>query len=509
MPAVSSLSAFGRRDAEADTGPVNTEWILCITSIDVSSLPVARHITGDTIVKSLASSVENMDFRVRGEPETAYYRDLAWAKSRAAAAKALQAKRNERDLLVFRGDPSWKYRKNLKTVDAAIAKLEEDMARIDARAPVVERKPVFRFTDGNKNGLYPKAPGEGDEYRFCADQKADAFLAGDLSEYHGRLFLSVRMYTLYTRSFSYEDFVLFSSEDLSGAVDEISVRLAAAVSETLPSAILVAATPSDAMVSIDGTFAGRGDMEKYTHSPGAADITVRADNYTPISFTLDINEGELAEIYIDLTSLGSSVLEASVPGNPGSNVFLGSLYIGETPLTLQLPKNQYSYISVETPSGETGSVVYRDNDLVRGSAQFVRAGNSAGAAAFSTKVPVSPGEKRVDRARRGFYGAYGVFWVVLPLAILTAGISGTYINTNNYVQGRPPIDDPMSDVEREFRNRRFNEATMARKIQIGATAAWTTTLGITFFQIFRYLYVSGGDSTPLVRAEPSSSEPGP
>ena len=497
LPAVSSLFAFGRRDATADTGPVNTEWTLCVTALDVSALPVARHITGETVVKRLGSSLASVDFRVRGEEEASYYRNVAWAKSRADAAKALQAKRNERDQLVYRGDPSWRYRKNSKTVDDAIAKLEEDMARVDTQAPVVEGKPVFRVTDGNKNGVYPRPPAEGGEYRFCVDQKADAFLTGDLSEYHGRIFLHIRMYTLYTRSFSYEDFILFSSEDLNSATDEISMRLVSAVSETLPSAILVSATPGEAMVSIDGAFAGRGDMEMYTHSPGAAEITVQADNYLPFSFHLDLDEGELAELYIDLTPLGSAAFEAGVPGNPGSKVFVGSLFVGETPLTLQLPKYQYSYISVETPSGETGSVVYRDNDLVRGSAQFVRSDfTGGGSAAFNTKVPVSPEEKRVDRARRGFYGAYGAFWVILPIALLTVGITGNYINANNQ-----SIADGTYDGDYNMQKKIHDSATMARTVQIGATVSWTAALGVTFFQIFRYLYVSGGDSTPIVKVQ--------
>ena len=487
LSAASSLFAFGRKDAAVDSEPVNAGWTLCVTAIDVSALPVARHIAGDTIVKSLASSLRSVDFRVRGEEEAAYYRDVAWAKARAEAARSLQAKRNERDLLIYRGDSGWKYRKNLLAVDDAITKLEDNMAEIDGRAPVVEGKPKFRLTEGNGNGIFPGAPRAGGEYRFCTEQKVDAFVTGRLSEYHDRLFLSIRVYTLFTRSYSYEDFVLFSSEDLSGAMDEISVRLSAAVSGTLPSAILIAATPKDAMVSIDDSFVGRGNMEMYAHSPGEAEITIRSDNYVPASFTLELREGELAELYIDLTPLGSLALDASVPGNPGSRVFLGSLFVGETPLTLQLPKNQYSYISVEAPSGETGAIVYRDNDLIRGRAQFIRAdpaGDDPGTAAFSTRVPVSPEEKRVDRARRGFYGAYGAFWVILPAALITGGIAKTH-SVEFY-------------TEADFRASKWG------RIRTASNIAWGTSLGFSFFQIFRFLYISRADSTPIVKVQNAS-----
>jgi len=502
------LFAFGGKEAAQPNEPVNTAWTLCITAFDNSSLSLARQITGDTVVRNLAGKLSDLEFRFRDDEETAYYRNYAWAKSRATAAKALEAKRSERDLLIYKGDPSWKYRKNLKAADDAIAQLQADLAGIDALAPAVEPKPAFSLCDDNKNGTYPLPPKQGSEYRFCTDQKVDAFLTGSLSEYHGRILLNIRMYTLYTHSYSYEDFVLFSSEDLNSAMDEISGRLAAAVSDTLPSAVVVHAKPDDAMVMVDGDFKARGETETLTHSPGSADIAVRADNYVPFSYSLDLNPGELAELYIDLTPLGYSAFSAVVPGSPASKVFIGSLYMGETPLALKLPRNISTYISVETPDGKVGSAVFRDDSLVRGDAQFVRADNTGGGvntaensgpeAVFSTKVPISPEEKRVDKARRGFYGAYGAFWFVLPASLLTAGIAGTYIFANNIA---PP------DLDLGLRKTIYDRAVTGQNVQVAAYSVMGVALGITFIQIFRYLYVSGGDATPIVKAPAARSEP--
>ena len=471
------LFASGRREAPDETVPVNTEYVFCITAPDVSALPLSRQIAGDTVVRSLARSLSSLDFRFRGEEESSYYRDYAWAKVRADASKALAAKRNERDLLVYRGDPSWRYRKNLKAVDNAIAKLEEELVKIDSTAPSPELKPLFKLTDGNRNGTYPAPPKPGNEYRFCVEQKADAFLTSSLSEYHGRIYLNIRMYTLHTRSFSFEDSVLFSSDDLNDAMVEISGRLASAVSETFQSVILVHANPPEAMVLIDGSFAGLGETEKRTHLPGVVEVAVRADNYVPVAFPLELNPGELAEVRIDLTPLGVSVFNAAVPGRAGSKVFLGGLYVGETPLTLELPRNQFSYISVETPEGEIGSAVYRDNNLVKGNAQFVWQDDRSREVVFGTKKPVSPEEKRVDRARRGFYGAYGAFWIILPVSLLVSGVAVTNINA-----GR--------DTE------------LSNAVYVGANITWGLSLGVTLIQIIRYCYIAGADATPIVKAAP-------
>jgi len=461
---------------------VNSEWVLCITAPDVSRLPLARQITGDTVSRNLVRALQGLNFRLRGEEELAYYQDYAWTNARAAAAKALSTKRAERDLLVYRGDRPWKYRKNLKTIDAAILKLEEDLAAIEAVPPVVERMPVFRLVDANKNGTFPKPPEEGDENRFCASQKADAFITSSLLEYHGRIYLDIRVYTLYTRSYSFEDSVLFSSDDLIGALDDISGRLAQVLSATAQAGIIVRASPEEAMVIIDGAFAGKGELLPFP--PGTVGVDVHYDNHVPVSFPVELKAGELAELFINLTPMGSAAFEANVPGRPGSRVFLGGLYMGETPLSLELPRQEYVYISVETQDGEVGSIVYRDNNIAKGGAQFSWM-DGRSRADFSTKLPVTAEEKRVDRARRGFYVAYGAFWVILPVSLLTAGFVS------------PQIEYPGDKY--------YN-------VYLGSHVLWGTALAVTVSQIIRYLFVSGGDATPIVKVpkkEPEEPETEP
>jgi len=495
------LYAFGKKQIESETEPVNTEYVFCITSLDTSALPPARQAIGDTVVKILANSFNNLDFRFRGEAEAAFYREQDWARSRAAAARLLQTRRNERDLLLYRGDPAWKYRKSLKAVNEQIQKLEEELASIDASTPNVEKKPEIRLTDGNINGIYPMAPDPGGEYLFCIGQNSDAFLTGSLSEYHQRLYLELSIYTLHTGSYSYVDSVLFSSDDFSEAMDEVAIRLAVAVSDILPAGILVQVTPQDAIASIDGSFAASG--EYITHSPGDVEIAVRADNYVPLVFPLTLNPGELAELFINLTPLGYSSFEVAVPDYPGSLVYRGGLFIGETPLALRIPGTEFSYISVETRQGEIGSVVFYGDEIVKGRASLIRSGESqAGRSAiFSTNVPVSPEEKRVERARRGFYGSYGAFWFILPASLLTAGIAGNYILANNYAVTQRTYEDDM-----EMFNRLYSSAITAQKVQRAAYGILGVSLGVTFFQIFRYLYVSGADATPIVKDTGTGTE---
>ena len=463
------LFAFGKKEAES-VPPVNTEWILCVTAPDVSGLPLTRQITGDNVARNLVRDLQHLSFRKRGGEEAAYYEDYAWVTARAAAAKAISTKRAERDLLVYKGNQQWKYRKDLKAADEAILKLEEDLAKIDAASPVAEAEPLFKLAETNNNGTFPALPVEGYEYLFCKEQKIDAFLASSLSEYHGRTYLNIKMYTLYSRSFSFEDSVLFSSDDISAAFGEISGRLTEAIAAINQAGVIVYASPEDAIATIDGSYAAKDEI--HDHSPGTAEVAVRSDHHVPVSLSLELNAGELAEIFINLTPMALAAFEADVPGKPGSKVFLGSQYVGETPLSLELPASGHVYISVETPEGEIGTMIYRDNQLVRGSAEFVQKDGS-GIASFGTSMPASAEEKRVAKARKGFYISYGIFWFVLPTSIMVSGHAKTYMK-----QGDEPWRNPYYAT---------------------AQVAWMTALGVTISQIVRYLYVSGRDATPIVR----------
>jgi hypothetical protein len=489
---VSAFSqAFASGKKEAPPEPLNKEWTLCITAFDVSGLSPSRQIFGEVLVREISESLKNVERRFRGGAETEYYRDYAWSKSRSDAAKALGTKRNERDMLIFRGEPDWRYRKNLKTIEDQILQLEEKLREIEAAMPGVSGDPLFKLSDANGNGVPPPRPKEGEEYRFCTSQKADALLTGEVSEFYGRIFVSLKMFTLYTRSYSWEDSIIFSSDDLAAAMDELSGRLVAAVSETLPAAIAVHARPEDAIVLINGTFAGTGDVPPEDRSPGKVTVEVFAENRVPAQADVELTAGEMTELFIDLPPLSLSAFSVTVPGSPGSAVYQGSLFRGYAPLTLELPRDEFTYISVEAPSGETGSAVYLSGRVVRGSAEFVREDRNGGERnlAFNTRLFPSPEEKRVERARRAFYTSYGIFWFVLPAALLTSAISGSYIDAYNY-RGNPAVYDQA--VKGYY-------ATMAGYATMGVSLAGT------FFFIFRYLYYSGSDAAPLARF-PSQEE---
>jgi hypothetical protein len=507
---LADIFASGKKEEVIDQPLNNGEWVLCVTSFDVSALPASRRVIGEVIQRELAASLRTVDHRdrIKVSPEYAWYEGYAWSQSRSAAAKALAAKREERDLLLFKGDAGWRYRKNLKALEVNIKKLEEDLEKAAARQPLVAEEPSFRFTAGNDEGTFPAPPAEKGEYQFCKKEKADAFLAGSVSEYHGRIYISLRLYALYTDSFVYEDSIIFSSDDTTLAVNEVSGRLIAAISGSPGAEIAVHTGNEDALVLINNSFAGQGGVARQEYPPGKVTVEIFSENYESAQEEVELKSGELTEITANLKPLNLLPVNISAPGQTGVSVYRGSMYVGEAPLTLQLPADRLEYVFAETGGGRSSKAVFLVNEPIPA---MGRAGEPGPARPvflnnlfppkstlegnndllLETRVPPPEGQGRVMKARRQYYGAWGGTWITGIAAWLLYGSYTTYVNTYNYGQN---ISTGMyEDATR---------ALTAYYVSLGVVGAAIIVEGI---QMFRYIHTSGDDSPPIVKKKKAAN----
>jgi hypothetical protein len=469
-----SVSAGGKTE-DAEQTMLNNEWVLCVTAFGNESLPPARRIIGDVIIRSLVDTLKVVSYRLRISPEYAYYEGYAWNQAVSEAAKKLSAKQDERALLLYRGDPDWKYRQNIKKIDTDIAKLREEFAQKEAAMPLINTEPVFGITQGNRDGSYPAPPKNGAEYRFCRDQKIDAFLAGSIQEYHGRYFVTLKLYTLYTRSFVYEDDIIFSADDTTGAVDEIAGRLTAVLSGNKPAAIAVRAEPREALVLINGSFAGRGGLAARERPPGKVTVVVSADEYQAENVEAELVPGELSEIAMTLIPELKADVNIFAPNASGVSVYRGALYVGEAPLVLRLPLNGLDYISVKGSRGETAQMVFNTPGMPNGSYDF----------SLKTKIPPPAGQRRVNKARYWYYWAWGGTWITGIAAWVTNGI----YTSQNSALSQSSSTDFYDDTQRMY------------YISTGATILVGVAVAYEIFQMVRYLYTATEDATPIVKRE--------
>ena len=472
-----ALFSFGKKEEEKK--PLNETWVLCVTEFDVSAIPVPNQITGQLLSRDLTEALKGVIKRYRSDEEKDWYQGYALSRALSDAAKSLAAKREERALLVFKGERNWKYRKNLAVIDKDILKLEEAYQAVEKGLAPVEGEPVFKLSEDNIKGVYPKAPAFPVEYRFLMNQKADAFITGAVSDYHGRLYMRVKMYTRYTRSYSYEDFIVFSTSDSAVAIEELASRMIEAASETPPAFVTVRTKPDNAVILVNGAFAGQGEVTGREQAPGLTDVQIFTDDYYSETVPLELRGGEISELYLNLTPLAFSSFTLDTPGNPGSAVYRGALFLGNTPLGLNLPQDRYEYISVESPSGDTASAVLMGDRVVKSLFQTDKAG-AEGTLNLSVRPPLLE-DKPVERSRGRFYGAYGRLWIALPVAFLLNGVYSAYNVSNAGI----PSEGMASNATL------YNWATIAGWAAVSAA-------GIELvYRIYRYLRNSSADVSPL------------
>jgi len=466
------LFARGANDTETEIKTQNDEWILCVTDFDLSSLPPEKMAIAGVITRKVVERIGTISFRLRISDEYAFYEESAWNRSRSDAAKALAAKREERSLLIFRGDAQWRYSQNLARLDAEIEKLVSALEEADNTMPQINGEPLFSLASENLDFSFPASPRAGTEYRFCLDKKADALLAGSVADFHDRYVISLKLYTVYAGSFVWEDSVIFSHEDIESALDEITQKLMIFLSGNSSATLTITAQPEETLVLINRSFAGRGESSSLEYPPGRVTITASAPGYESVSFETDLHAGGHTQVNIYLKQIEYADVE--VDGFPMSgSVYNGALYIGESPLTLRLPVNQMEYIELETADSQKGTIVYRAPD----------SGDLPHSLSLSTSIPLEEG--RVDRMRRMYYQAWGATWLT-GIAAWIACYS--YIGSNNAINS-----GGSSNAQFAENNTTLYYVSMGTVIAVGTAAV------LDIIQMIRYIYAADRGSTPVLR----------
>jgi hypothetical protein len=490
------LFPFGAKE-EAAPEVQDRTWTLLITAFDTSALGEANTALGESILRDLAAEIGKVNYRLRVADEYAYYESLAERQKFSAAAQALVNKRNERDQLIYRGDPPWRYRKNLKTLDLEIEKLEEAYRQVQAVKILIDREPVFTLARENMEGLFPQPPGEGGEYRFCKTQKADAIITGALNEYHGRIFVTQNLYVLYADSYIYRDSAIFSPEYSAEVMTGFAGRITGTIAGIPPAELRVSAMPENALVLLDRGYGGRGGLERGL-PPGKVQVEAFAEDHESAGIELELEGGKRTELVLGLKPLEQFPLYIDVPGEEGVSVYLGSLFMGKTPLTLNLLPNQLEYVFAENPNGNEADAIF----LSPPPQYLPPAIASPGKPRFFARLfpqksdlegnrlslrlapPYDPEEKRVDRARYWYYWAWAGTWLSSIGAWMINGYSTSVISAYN--NSPNPTDDM------------YKKASRAQTLNFVGIGLVSAAVLVEIIQMARYITIAGKDAPPYV-----------
>ena len=413
-----AVYAKGKTETK-DAVPSNTTWTLVITEADVSALPAARMSIGDVWDRNLYQSVRYIQFRMREDLESEYYTNAEWLKAQTTAAKAIKTKQAERDALYFKGPIDWRYKQQIKKIDIDMKKLYETFAEAEKTKPLIEKLPTFSVKDPDSNGAFAKAPKAGGEVIFCAGQKADAFITSTISLYHERIYIEIKLWSLYTKSYTYTDSVIFSMEDMNEASMEICARFVDEMTGVLPTTVRIKASPEEAVIVVGDNFAGQGETGLISRSPGEVAITAFSAKHETIKTNVELKEGDLTDITLNLTPVPDLEFGVNTRRGEEASVYSGALFAGKTPVTISDSAEKNMNISVITKDGRSAGALFKISEKP---------------VELNPKTP--PKKGRVEKARKGFYGAWGRLWIVLPLTWLAVGISDAYITSFNTSGGQ-------------------------------------------------------------------------
>jgi hypothetical protein len=470
FPLTHALFAKGSGE---ETEVQKEEWILCISQFDGSSLPENKATVSNMVMRKLTESLSAINYRTRVSPEYAYYERIAWEKDRLNAAKALADKQSERSLIVYKGDADWKYRRDMKKTDAEIEELRIALMEVEKNVPIVDREPVFAITADNLELKFPDAPKKGGEYKFCIDGKADAVLTGSIIDFYGRFLVTVKLYTIYTQSFAWEDSIVFSPDDIDEAMEEITRRLVIVLSGNKPAIIALKTNPEDALVLINNSFSGRGESSMLEYPPGKVTITATAPDHESLTFDTELFPGELSLFGINLKPIEYGNVD--ITGDIGS-LYQGALYAGETPLSLRLPMNKMEYLELESPDNAKGTFVFQTPEYAEFNQSLF----------LPSSVPLEKG--KVDKVRRMYYWAWGGTWITGIAAWLTYQY---FLNSNSAVAHS--YNTTGENDDRFFdNNRRMYNISRGALITVGSALI----LDIIFMS--KYLYTANKGSMPVM-----------
>ena len=489
----SALFALGKKEEEKRES-VNNEFILCITAFDVSRLPPGQQILGSVLQKELVLDLGRIHHRIRNGDEISRYEELAMTAASHQAAAALAAKRTERDTLLFQGTADWKYKKEIKRINGELRELEAAYKKAEEEWPFIADKPLFIINEHNTKGSFPVPPERGGEEAFLKANNADAFLEGTFQFVYGRIYAEFRLFTR-GASFVYQDSTIFSQEDFNNASDELKSRFLTALVNSPPAQLRLTAEPDHAQLEVNGRFVKSGDVVEL--APGPVTVRAGADDHQGIVKEIELEGGDSEEIAFVLKPFTMETLGINL-GRPGDSVYMGAMYlggntaaakteeadtvdeaVGKTEATdeiqqrffsIYVPVGQYRYIRVETEDGLTGEAI------VKGAF-----GDDVRIITLPPRKLPGKDDKPVEDKRRKFYGAYGRFWIALPVAFLAYGFYQAYDYSYTVLRNQ--------DM--------YNSAKTASYISIGAWAVAGAFLVETLVRMGIYVHTASKESIPL------------
>ncbi len=229
------------------------------------------------------------------------------------------------------------------------------------------------------------------------------------------------------------------------------------------SAIDVSVEPSDAFISIDGKIVGVGRWNATTLSPGPVSLEVTASGHLPRVENILLPESDLLSLDIILEeTLQPSILVESEP--VGADVRMGSIWLGRTPLAIDLPDRVMS-LTFEMDGFRSRTVPFYPE-----------------AERLVVPLDIAIGDPAEEMAirRKKLHNSMAWFSLSLAPTLVLLGVS------ENYAQQNLNSTDP-ADIEDSY-----NSYQLTRGLMWGSVGINVVLLTTVLFRLSGYLNAAEG-----------------
>jgi hypothetical protein len=233
---------------------------------------------------------------------------------------------------------------------------------------------------------------------FAADQGVDLLIGGSAAEVQGYIVLDLWAWDAVRQEYVWHFRDAARREGMYADLGEASDGLTGIVLGRPWASVTIVPDPPGSTTTVDGKFVGAGRIASVPLLPGTRELSFSAPGYTDKSVTLELAPEEKRTVTVTLEREGRpTVAVASQP--PGADVYADSLWMGKTPLLLDVPPVR-ERLELVSPGfyGTSLSV-----------------GPGAPPSISITLLPdTGSREDAQKKARDAFYTSFGFFVVSLP-----------------------------------------------------------------------------------------------
>ncbi len=312
------------------------KWVVGFCSFNAERLPADDQYLTYSVPLLLKNQLAGISTHVLSASERELIRKAAVTRELDAVDMAITGFFKERDALLFETPAP------ITTAAAAVdAKVAAAAARRDFlksldlnRITVADRKPLeIKAGTGVGNLLdAPQIPVS----VLCARQGIDLLVGGMIREVEGYVLVDVWAYDAASGSnaFTYRDAAL--REEVYQSVPAAGRGLTGVFLGRPWSSISFAPDPPESSLFVDGKQVATGRTPTLYLAPGSRDVRVSAPGYKDLTetVTLEADQETSLAVTLEKEKTGTIVI-SSTP--PGADVYVQSVWMGKTPLSLEKP----------------------------------------------------------------------------------------------------------------------------------------------------------------------------